>query len=254
MGALAARTNDASVQHAWQPHVLHVDVAAAHLLGNVVARRRPADQPILARRLHRCRAADGEVELPAANQVAVGDGPLRFAGDRDDAARDRQLLDRSTEALRRELQQRTARLGRRAADLRRPAIDRRARIRAALIGRDSGVERDGVQLAQIEIELLSRHLQQRRRRPLPELGEADVDRRGIVGVNRQPGVDLFEVERSSGGSGFRPTDGRCLTEQRVAEREADDERAAGLDEVAAGAHALSFIVVAARAIAFTTRG
>jgi hypothetical protein len=68
-------------------------------------------------------------------------------------------------------------------------------------------------------------------------------------MNCEPGVELLQIERTSGGGRAR-----LLRQQRVAEREADDQRAARLDEVAARAHDRTCMAVAARRIAFTIRG
>ena len=164
--------------------------------------------------------------------------------------RDRQLFDRCAEPLRSQLQQRTPRFGRGPANLRRPAIDRRARVRASLIGRHHGIELNALQLTHVEIEFLARDLQQRRRCALPELRESEVDRGGVVLVNRKPGVDLLHVERTRCATGSS----RLLRVHGVAERKPDEQRAAGLEKVATRAHTASVIAAAARLIALTTWG
>ena len=59
IGALPTRTHDASVQHAGHAHVLHVNIFAADLVGNVDARRPGGDEPVLGDRLLRapCRSS-----------------------------------------------------------------------------------------------------------------------------------------------------------------------------------------------------
>ena len=47
VGALAARAYDAAMQHARHAHVLHVDVLAADLVGDVVARNPRTDDFVL---------------------------------------------------------------------------------------------------------------------------------------------------------------------------------------------------------------
>src|SRR5690606_25140 len=129
-------------------------------------------------------------------------------------------------------------------------------VRIVLRGRD---------LLERKIELLGGDLRQRRRRALAELDVADIERRGVVGMDREPGVDELGVRRSGG----RAAGGRLCTsrDRQVADRETDDERAAGLEErapadraerVAARAHSRSSeaapIARAARLIALTMRG
>src|SRR6185436_16538392 len=81
------------------------------------------------------------------------------------------------------------------------------------------------------VEFLGRDLQQGRRVPLTEFDIAEEDRRRIVGVDGDPGIELVRIrcKRTANRTGWwlLPVDRRC-------EREADEQRAAGLEEVTSG--------------------
>ncbi len=115
----------------------------------------------------------------------------------------------------------------------------------------------GPDLIGAEVELLGGDLRQRRRRALAELDEADEDGRGVVGVDGDPAVDLIAGWRARrrGRSGLAPS----TFWRRTGEGEADDQRAAGLQQSAAveggRAHRRPpLIAPAARLIALTIRG
>ena len=226
--ALAARPHYASVQHAGQAHVLQIDIRAAHFAGNVVARRARADEFVIRHGLQQRFSGEGQIEVLVADEFAVGDG-FRAESCGHDALRDRQAFHRRVEFLRRHREQCLPSLGRRRANRRRAARDRRTRIRSALIGREVSIEAHGADLAHVEVELFGGNLQQRSRRALAELDVADVDRRGVVAVNREPRVDLPRIGAAR--------DGRSLREKRVVDEaraaEADHERAAGLQKFTA---------------------
>src|SRR5207244_10218724 len=70
-----------------------------------------------------------------------------------------------------------------------------------------------------------------RRDPLAELVVAVDDCRGVVGVNRDPGIELIAV-RLRGALGCARELAGVLRECRGRNREADDERAAGFQKLA----------------------
>src|SRR6266478_4973812 len=81
-----------------------------------------------------------------------------------------------------------------------------------------------------EIELVACDLQQPGGIALAELALAEVDRRGVVGMDRDPRIDRVRIGRARDVAARRrgrPGKLHC------AEIEADDERAAALDETAA---------------------
>ena len=133
--------------------------------------------------------------------------------------------------MRSSLQQRQARLGCGSPHLRPAALDRGARAGGTLLGRHVGIEPDARQLAHVQIELFAGNLQQARRVALPQLALAEIKRRGVVGVDCDPGVDGIGIRRS-GDLTTHVTDG-CGHPGPTSETEADDERAASLEKAAA---------------------
>jgi hypothetical protein len=140
-------------------------------------------------------------------------------------------------------------------------MDRRARGGCALVGRDVGVERDPFELAHVEVELLGRDLKETGGVALAELALAEIDRRGVVGMHRDPRIDGVRIGRAGdvAARGRRRTSG-------TADAEANDEGAAALNEAATrqraergvgedvGHRAPPAIVVDAVLIACMTRG
>jgi hypothetical protein len=98
--------------------------------------------------------------------------------------------------LRSQLQERKAGLGRGCADLRATALDCRAGVRAALIGREVGIEPDGPELIHAEVEFFGGNLEQRRRGALSQFRESNVKGCGVVRVYGNPGVYEFRVRRT----------------------------------------------------------
>jgi hypothetical protein len=230
VSALAARAHHAAVQHAGQPHVLHVQVGPARLVRNVDARNVAADQRVAVDRLLRRGAGELDVERLVADERPVADRLGRVAVDRDHAFRHNQAPRLDAEPGRGERQQRLPGLGGGGAQLRPAAVDRRARGGGALVGRHVGVELHPAELAHVEIELFAGDLQEPGRVALAELALAEIDGRGVVGMHRDPGVDRVRVGRA----GDVAARGRGAAAARSREAEADDEGAAALEQVAAG--------------------
>src|SRR5262249_14815610 len=107
-------------------------------------------------------------------------------------------------------------------------MDRRARGGRALIRRDVGVEPHRPELAHVEIELFADDLEKTRGVALPELAFAEIDRRGVVDMDRDPGIDRIGIRWASDIAAR----GGCRT-SHAREAEADDEGATALEQVAA---------------------
>jgi hypothetical protein len=226
IGALPARAHDAAVEHVGHAHVLHVDVLAAHLVGNVDARHAGADQPIVGDRLLRRLAGHLHVELLRPDEVAVRDGAGRLAGDRNDAADDLEPLRRRAEPGGGEPQQRLARLRGRGPQLRPVVHDGEARDGRTLVRRHVGIDPHGPELAHVEVELLAGDLQHAGGGALAELDLAEEHRRGVVGMHRDPGIQIGGIGCGSAHGGAQQG------EQRRRHAEGDHEGAT-LEEIAA---------------------
>jgi hypothetical protein len=131
--------------------------------------------------------------------------------------------------LGREPEQDRPRLGRRLAHLRAAVRDRVGTGGEPLVRRDVGVPRRPGDLLDRQVELLGRDHQEAG----GSAGDVDLphrDRRGVVRVDRDPRVDHVRVRRPRGGhAGGRALGG--AGERGADEAEADDERAAALEEL-----------------------
>ena len=200
------------------------------LRGRVLPLHPLADEPVLGDGLERRPAGVRGGERLAAEERAVRDRLRRVVLDRDDAGPHLQLRDRDAELLRREPEQHRTSLGGRLAHLRPTARDRVAAGRRALVRRDVGVPRRGPHLLDRQVELLGRDLQQAGR-GAGDVDLAEGDRGGVVRVDRDPRVDQGGVRRACGDARRRAL--RRAGEHRPDEAEADDERAAALEELLA---------------------
>src|SRR5882762_2608171 len=127
-------------------------------------------------------------------------------------------------------------------------LDRLAAGGLAFVRSERGVAVDDIDALQIDVELVGGDLRERRADALPQLDLAGEDRDRAVGVDAQPGIEHAVVVEAPGERG-----GLRLAERLGGERERNDQRAAGLEEIAArerGLHAISF---AARCTARTMR-
>ena len=195
--ALSARQHHAAVQHVGDAQMMHELVAAAHLVRQVDARRPRTDELVAMRRLLRRGAGELDVERLVTEKIAVLHRAERaFAVDRHDAVVHHQAVDLHAEPARREQQQRPARFRRRRAQLRTAALDRGARAGGALVRRHMGVEPGGRNLAHRQIELFGCDLQHARGVALAELALAEIDGGGVVGVDRDPGIDRVRIGRA----------------------------------------------------------
>jgi hypothetical protein len=145
-------------------------------------------------RLRRSRriAAHGEdrdrsVEQPVADQLAVGDA---LAAARHDALADGEGCRRDAELRRRELEERLLGGGSRCTRLLAAGLDALAADTRTLVRGDVRVMRDHLHLPEVEVELLRRDHQQRRRSALAHLDLPQLQAGGVVGMDDQPRVDL----------------------------------------------------------------
>jgi hypothetical protein len=119
---------------------------------------------------------------------------------------------------------------RRIADLDAADLNAQAAPGRALGRRERGVALDHLDRAKWHVELLGGHLRERGAHAGAEIDLAAIERALALGVDGEERIDLGERQRFSRG-------GRALREYGIelaGEREADDQRAAALEDVAAG--------------------
>ena len=227
------RPHDARVQHAGETEVLHVRELAGDLRGDVDALHRLADQRVVGRLLERHVLVDLEVQLFVTHELRVGGAHRAIPLRADDAVPHLEVVGREAEPL-------GGLTDLHAADLNREAAPRRS-----LVGRQRGVALHEVHVAQTHVELLRRHLTERRAGARAEVDLAGVDGHVAVGADREEGVDLVERD------GLGRLDGVRDGTPRTREAEADDERATALQELPARAvhdrHGYAPLVIAAAA-------
>jgi len=196
VGADAARVHPAGVPHSRDVHVLDVRVLPAHLVRDVDPVLHRPDELVVGHRLGDAlagrraglRGGEGEVEVLAADQLAVGD---LAATARDDALADRQARDGHAELRGGHLQQLLPRVGGRNAGLRRAGRDTAGTAAAArevqpgLLGR---IEH----LRHVHVELFGDEHQDAGRRAC-ELRLAVRHEDGVVRADREPLVDRVVV-------------------------------------------------------------
>src|SRR5439155_7749424 len=216
---------------------MHVRVAAGALRRNVGPRQRLADRCECRRLLQRYSGIDLQRQASIADERADADRRTLTAAthdsirpEPDDAIHDRQLVRRSIEALRGEREKRLPRGRRGLTDFRAAARESGAAAGSALIGTHSRVAVDDGDAIGGDAELFGRHLRDRN----PQSG-ADIDLAGVHGhrsvwMDCEEAVDVAGIERLVLRLRLRA---RPSWNRRI-EREADDERAAGLQEIATG--------------------
>ena len=217
------------MQHAGHAHVLHVGVLAGGFVGDIDARHIGANHLVARDRLLRRGAGEFHVERLVAEQRAVRDRLGRVAVDRHDALVDHEAANLHAELGRGEVQQRPPRFGCRGADLRAAALDRGARGGGALVRHHIGVELDRTHLAHVEVKLFGRDLQETGGVALAEFALADIDGRGVVGMDRDPGVDRIHIERDRDVAAR----GERRAGRHAGHAEADNQRTAALKQIAA---------------------
>ena len=212
------------MQHAAHPQIVDVGEAPRHLGRDIDAPDRLADDRVVLRvlELRRLGVVELDLEHLAADQLAIADAAIAGA---DDAVGHAQLFRLGVEALRRLLDQRRARGRRRVADLHAAGLDGEAAPGRALVGRERGIALDDAHGVERHVELLGGHLRERGAHAGAEIDLAGIDRDAAARVDGEERVDL--------GDRQRPLRRRLLGERcRGAEREADDQRAAALEQIA----------------------
>ncbi len=216
------------MKHPVDDDVVHERMAAGHLRRNVRSRQRPADDDVGRGVLERRLRIDLDAESTIADQLA--DANAHAAGLRAHFAVDGfQFRPRFAETLRRETEQRLARGCGRLADLHATTHHAGAAGRRALIGRKRGVAFDQRDPLDRATQFLGGHLRNRDAQALSEIDLATEDRDAAVGTDREEAVDFVGIERLA----ERPFGGGCtLGGGAAAQREADNQCAAGLQEIA----------------------
>ena len=117
----------------------------------------------------------------------------------------------------RQFQQHSPRFGGHPAHRPAIALDGVGSSRAALVRRDIRAAHDEAGLVVGDIQFVAHHLPERSARTLAAIGLADEERRSVVGMNHDPGVELQEV-----GIGIRAGSScRCRGERVSAGQGAD---------------------------------
>ena len=98
----------------------------------------------------------------------------------------------------------------------------------ALIRRLSRLKRHRLHLGHIQVQLLRRYLQKARRNPLTYLMVADKDCGRVVGVDRNPSVDLMRIRLQ--GRHCSAAQLSLLRDQLRSHGGSDDQRAARLEK------------------------
>ena len=178
------RTHHASVQHAGQANVVHVFELPGGHGGHVGTADRLAEHGPFARVFALGIPVEREIELPAADQLAVGNLFRCIRASTDDAVRGRELVHRNAEALGRDLEQCFAR--RRAGEREIAVIEIRGMGLAArgvrLVGRERGVAVDQRHALEGHRQLFGDQLLLRGRNALPEFFLTAVGGDGSVGA------------------------------------------------------------------------
>ena len=214
------------MQHAGHAEVLHVAEPARHLVGNVEAGHRLADELVILRVLFLRRRFGIELDgkTLAADKLGIGD-LLAAAG--NDAVGDGELRGRHAELFCRGVEECRACRRRGLAQLHAADLNGQAAPGLALVGREQGVALDHVDAVHRHVELVGDDLLQRRIDAGAQLDLAGIDRHLAAVVDRQEGIDLGEDDRL--GAGLRHG-----SLKSAGKREADDQRAGTDERVAAG--------------------
>ena len=226
--ALPMRQHHAPMQHARHAIMMHMGVFSGGFFRNVDARWPLTDKPISAWRFHRRGAVIFDIERLVAKHVAIGNlAEFAFATHRNNP-----VVDLETECLHAETgccsgQKFLSGLRSSSPQSGGAAMNRRARTGCLLVRRDVCVETDRIYLMQAHIEFFGSNLQKPRLVTLTQLTLAGIDRRGVVCMDRDPGIDGVIIRRAR----LRAASG--LRQRRCREAETDDHRTAAPEQAAA---------------------
>ena len=186
-------------------------------------------------------AGQRDVELPAADEVAVADragtrGVAAAHG--DDAVRHDERGDGDAELLRRHVEQHATGLRGDPAHGIAVGLQGVGSTRSTLIDRVVRAAHHATGLVVGNVELVRHDLPERRAGALAQVGLADKEGGGVVGADDDPGVELQEVGVGIGARGDLRDE---LTPHKGGPYgEPYDQHARRLDEVASGTHAITF--------------
>ena len=156
------RADDPTVQHAGHTHVVDEHEAAGRLGGQVHAGRRGADNPVLRNRLDGDIVRERKPDAVGPDQLAIGYAAIVLRAGPDDAVLHDELRGRNAKNLGRPRRQKLAGLGCRAPQRDRAELDRLARDRRPLIGRDCGVAQHQGNSLEGDVQFLRDDLRERR--------------------------------------------------------------------------------------------
>ena len=203
-GAGDRRPHVARVDH---PGHLHVDgplQRAVHLRRDVVALRRLADVLHLlhglerrhARRRIRVLAGERDVELPAADQLAVADRARTVvlpSRSETTPSLTTSAVDRRAQFLRRHVEQDAPGFSGDAAHRIAVGLQRIGSAGPTLIDGVVRAAHHAAGLVVRDVELVAHDLAERRAGALAEIGLADEERRGVVLADHDPRIELAEI-------------------------------------------------------------
>jgi hypothetical protein len=228
------------MQHPRHAEVLHVDVGARHLRGNVEPRHRGADHRVGGARLGLEVAGDGPAEAPAAHELAVGGPPRRIVDHAHHAVRGGELIHRGGQPHRGEEPQGIPRVGGGLPDDGGAALNGLAPGGDALIGRARGITLHHRDAPHRHIQLLGDDLGQRGGDAGAELHLPGVEGDAAVGRDGEPRVDLAGWDGLAGRRDLAGqhrlvlADARRLGAAGGRERERDDQGSRRLQQRATG--------------------
>ncbi len=243
------RPHDRAVQHAGDDKIVHERMPPGHLGGHVGPWNRFADDDVLRWLLQRRFRVDLQTELPIADE---------FADPNACAARSRpyfvadnlQFVARFSQAFCAENEQRLTRRRGRLANFDPAAHHAAAAPGGALIRREGGVALDHRDAVDRAAQFFCRHLRDGDTQSLPQIDFAAKNRHAAVRIDRQKAVDFIRRDRLAQ---HLVRVGHALCGGSAGEREAHDEGASSLDEVAPRKEDVHALAPDARTTAFRMR-
>src|SRR5262249_46137197 len=166
------------------------------------------------------------MERLASDEIAIAHSALRSGRHGDHAVANGQRVGGNAEMLRCALDEQAARFGGGVPGRHPAALDAGAARAAALIAGERGVAHDHGHALERDVELVGDDLADRDVDALAHVHLAEEGGDPTVGTDRDPGVELIRRERRF--RGVAPG----LTDHTTGDREADDEGAARLQEIA----------------------
>ena len=191
------RSHDPCVQRARQRNVAGIPGPAGHLVECVFARRRPADDGELPRRLDR-DLLDVPFDALALHELAVGHANGRVADLADDSVFRLEPIGWNLQVLGSQLQQHGPGLRRGGPEHRAELPDRERAERSHVPRAEIGVAHDHFDRVERDVELFRKQLCQRGHRALAEFDLADEARRAPVLGDPEIRVEVGRVAGTAG--------------------------------------------------------